>query len=117
MNRLKDVKKIGKKMNKKKLTKWVKKYQKKNPDKTHGWLYGCDVLCKILEDDKCDGIWFFKAINDEGEERLVLYPADHNGNILETNLKSLGAKSGGGDDDAFDDGDSCPENCPSGLGD
>jgi len=51
-----------------------------------------------------------KGINDEGEERLALYPADHEGNILETEIKSLGAMGGGGG--AADDGAECSPDCP-----
>ena len=107
----KDVKKIGHLMNKEKVTKWVKKYQKENPNEVHGWLYGCDVLEELLNADGSCGIWFFKGINDEGQERLVLYPADSEGNILGNQIKSLGAAANGGGL-AGDDGEECPPNCP-----
>lgn len=113
MNKMKDVKHIGKKMKKSDADKWVKKYQKKHDDGTHGWLYGSDILQALIDEEGSDGIWFFKGINDDGEERLVLYPADKDGNILKKGFKSLGAKGNAGDDDtAADDGDPCPHNCP-----
>ncbi|MEQ9402314.1 MAG: hypothetical protein RIM99_01905 [Cyclobacteriaceae bacterium] len=111
----KDVKKIGKRMNKNKADKWVKTYQKNHPDETHGWLYGCDILCNLLDEEGADGIWFFKGMADDGSERLVLYPADKDGNILSKSqkMKSLGAKVGNGEDDgAADEGQACPPNCP-----
>ncbi len=111
MNR--DVKKIGHMMDKDKVTKWVKRYHKEHPDKVRGWLYGCDVLCELLDEDGCDGIWFFKGINDEGKERLIMYPADKDGNILNPKIKSLGAKSNGGG--AANDSADCPDDCPGGL--
>lgn len=113
MNHLKHVKEIGKKMDKAKVDKWVKKYKKENPNETFGWLYGCDVLNDLLNEHGCEGIWFFKGINDEGQERLVLYPADHEGNILDDKIKSLGAM--GGKNGAADDGKSCPDDCPGGF--
>ena len=113
MNKLKHVKEIGKTMEKDKAKKWVGEYKKKHKDATRGWLFGADVLEKILGYDGAEGIWFFKGINDEGQERLVLFPADHDGNILDKGIKSLGAK--GGDDLPADDGDPCPDNCPGGL--
>lgn len=116
MNKLKDVKKIGKKMKKNTADKWVKKYQKAHEKGTHGWLYGSDILRALLDKDGADGIWFFKAINDRGEERLVLYPADKEGNILNKKIKSLGAKANDDEDDAADEGDTCPPTCPGGFG-
>ncbi len=114
MNHLKHVKEIGNRMSKNKADKWVKKYKKDNPNNTFGWLYGSDILHSLLKEDGCDGIWFFKGTTDEGEERLVLYPADHEGNILDKKIKSLGAKSADGDDDdgAADNGKQCPPHCP-----
>ena len=113
----KDVRKIGKKMEKSEANKWVKKYKKKHPldtDPTYGWLYGADILETLLAYDGADGIWFFKGLNDDGSERLVLYPADKDGNILNKSLNSLGAAASripGGDDPA-DDGETCPPDCP-----
>ncbi|MEP5611081.1 MAG: hypothetical protein ABJP45_02470 [Cyclobacteriaceae bacterium] len=116
MNQLKDVKKIGKQMDKDKVDKWVKKYQKNNPDGAFGWLYGCDILETLLKYENSCGIWFFKGINDDGKERLVLYAADKDGNILDDKMKSLGAMSGGNSKNPppADDGESCPPYCPSG---
>lgn len=114
----KDVRKIGKKMDKSKAKKWVKKYQKENPNGTHGWLYGSDILETLQNYSGCEGIWFFKGVNDDGEERLVLFPADADGNILDSKLKSLGAAASLKSDvldDPADDGDGCPPNCPNGI--
>lgn len=118
----KDVKKIGKKMGKSDAKKWVKKYKKEHPNETHGWLFGDDILKELLKYDGCDGIWFFKGTNDDGEERLVLFPADVEGNILNKKMKSLGAAAAksaddGGLDDPADDGLRCPPFCPTGLDD
>ncbi|WP_436514467.1 hypothetical protein [Ekhidna sp. To15] len=114
------VKRIGKKMGKSKAKHWVKKYQKANPKETHGWLFGDDILKTLLKYEGCEGIWFFKGINDDGEEKLVMFPADEEGNILNKKIKSLGAaaamKDGDGiDDDPADDSRNCPPWCPQGL--
>ncbi|MEP1096759.1 MAG: hypothetical protein ABJG78_16700 [Cyclobacteriaceae bacterium] len=112
MSEKESVKKIGKTMDKRMAKKWVKNYQKKHEDGTYGWLYGCDILCKLLEYPGAEGIWFYKGINEEGKERLVLYPADANGKILDTGVKSLGAMASRGDDDApADYGKDCPPFC------
>ncbi len=115
--RKKDVRKIGKKMDKSKAKKWVKRYQKKNPDATHGWLYGRDIIETLCNYDSLEGIWFFKGINGKGDERLILFPADKEGNILDNQLRSLGAAAaktmgGSGEDDPVDDGQMCPPECP-----
>ncbi|MEO9872396.1 hypothetical protein [Ekhidna sp.] len=115
----KDVKVIGRRMKKAKAKDWVKKYQKENPDATFGWLYGRDIIESLCSNKSLEGIWFFKGINEDGKERLVLFPADKEGNILDTKMKSLGAavtKDGGLDDNPADDGDTCPPKCPEGLG-
>ncbi len=117
----KKVRKIGKKMDKSQAKKWVKRYQKKNPNTAYGWLFGDDILEKLLKYDGCEGIWFFKGINDDGEEKLVMFPADEKGNILDRKFKSLGAaaKTNGDDEPDLpaDDGEMCPPWCPEGLGD
>ncbi|MEQ9466864.1 MAG: hypothetical protein RLN88_05595 [Ekhidna sp.] len=114
-----DVRKIGKKMDKSKAKQWVKKYQKENPNATRGWLFGDDIINTLLSYDGCEGIWFFKGINEDGEERLILFPADTDGNVLDKSMKSLGAAAArngvpGGDDPA-DDGYGCPPMCPENI--
>ena len=119
----KDVKKIGKKMDKSEAKKWVKNYQKKypqkeNPNVTYGWLFGDDIIEALLKYDGCEGIWFFKGLNDDGSERLVMFPADADGNILDKKMKSLGAAGslrGSGEDDPADWSETCPPKCPEGI--
>ena len=114
-----NIRKIGKKMQQSKAKKWVKRYQKENPDAAvKGWLFGDDVIEALINNKGCEGIWFFKGINDDGEEKLVMFPADEDGNILQRKLRSLGAaaanlKNGDDDDDnAADDSRNCPPFCP-----
>ena len=47
------VRKIGKTMDKSKAKRWVKNYQKKNPDATFGWLFGDDVIEKLVNYKGC----------------------------------------------------------------
>lgn len=103
-----DVKKIGKKMNDSQAKEWVENYQKKNPKATFGWLYGDDILQTLMKEKGCDGIWFFKGLDEKGEEKLVLFPADSEGNILGD---ELGSKDGGGSSSA-NSGQPCPPYCP-----
>ncbi len=102
-------------MDREEVDRWVERYKEKHPDGVWGWLYGCDILETLLKYDGSCGIWFFKGINDEGKERLVMYPADHEGNILHNKMKSLGAMVGGKDDDPADDSEECPPDCPGGF--
>jgi len=118
----KDVRKIGKKMDKSEARKWVKNYKKKYPedkypDVKYGWLFGSDILETMEKYDGCEGLWFFKGLNDEGEEKLVIFPADADGNILDNKMKSVGAaaKLNGGDFDPANASDPCPPDCPDGL--
>lgn len=107
-----NVKKIGKTMSKNKANKWVKDYQKKHKNGTYGWLFGCDIICKLLDYPGAEGIWFYKAINDEGKEKLVMYAADANGKILNKGIKSLGAMAGDDDDNLPGDfSKDCPPHC------
>ncbi len=114
-NETKNVKAIGKTLPWEDVDRWVKKYQDNNEPETstYGWLFGCDILCKLMAHEGVEGIWFFKAINDEGKERLVMYPADENGKVLGRPMKSLGAMSKSGDPiEPGDDGEECPPDCP-----
>ncbi len=106
-------------MDKSKARTWVKKYQDKNPKSTHGWLFGRDIIETLCNYDSLEGIWFFKGINDDGQEKLVMFPADKEGNILNNKFRSLGAaaREGGFDDDPVDDAENCPPWCPEGFGD
>ena len=81
----KKVREIGSNMKKDEAKKWIKKYQKKNKDKVHGWLYGMDILQKLEKYEGAEGIWFFKGIADDDSERLVMFAADKDGNILGSN--------------------------------
>ncbi len=114
------VKNIGKKMGRSKAKQWVKKYQKANPKSKHnGSLYGKDILEKLCNYPGSEGLWIFKGIDDSNEECFVLFPADADGNILESKkIKSLGAaaaKDDGDMDDPADNGAKCPPFCPGGL--
>ena len=109
-------------MGKSEAKKWVKKYKDANPKGTHGWLFGRDIIETLCKYPSLEGIWFFKAINDDGDEKLVMFPADKKGNILDSKIKSLGAAArSNGDEDPSDlpadDGQMCPPWCPEGLGD
>ena len=103
-------------MDKAKAKKWVKDYQKANPKETFGWLFGADVIEKLVNYNGCEGIWFFKGTNDEGKEKLVMFPTDAEGNILENKMKSLGAAASmDGVDDPANDSEECPPNFPGNL--
>jgi hypothetical protein len=109
-----DVRKIGHRMPKGEMKKWANNYKAKYPTSTHGFLYGADILTEMLADKKCAGIWFFKGLDEKGNEKLILYKADNEGNIL-NGMKSLGAAAmQNGNDDPADNGETCPPRCPQG---
>lgn len=104
----KPIREIGSPMGKTKADEWVEAYQKQNPKAAvKGWLYGKDILETLGNYSGSEGIWFFKGLDEKGDEKLVMYPADKDGNILG------GAENteGGGNEPA-DDGTSCPPACP-----
>ncbi|WP_420317235.1 hypothetical protein [Ekhidna sp.] len=114
-----NVRKIGKKMKSSQAKKWVKRYQKENPDaEVNGWLFGDDIIEAILKYKGCEGIWFFKGINDNGEEKLVMYPADADGNILasgENDDASKMALLNDGGIEPANESRMCPPMCPKEL--
>ena len=61
---------------------------------------------------------FLRGLDEEGNEKLVMFPADEKGNILDRKMKSLGAaansnlKDIGRDDDPANSAEPCPPNCP-----
>lgn len=111
MSEIKNVSDIGKPMSKAEADKWVGTYEKYHKTSTRGFLYGEKILKQLLASEDAEGIWFFKGYDDKGDEKLVLYAADKEGNILsEDNSKSM-AKSGS-NLSPVDASDSCPPKCP-----
>lgn len=109
---------IGKKMGKNEAKKWVRRWKKEHGDTaTRGWLYGDEIIKEMLSYEGCEGIWFFKGIADDNSERLVMFPADEDGNILDRGIRSLGAAARDDFDSPADGGSSCPPDCPDGLDD
>lgn len=80
---------------------WTANYRNTAPAgaiKAH--FFGRDILEKILSQDGCMGIRIYYAINDEGEQQLILVGADANENDQT-------------DGTIADYGAPCPNRCPS----
>lgn len=112
----KPVCKIGKRINEPDADKWVDAYKRKHPKGPWGFLFGKELLENMLNDDDCDGLWFFLGQDDDATEphkktRMVIYKADADGKIMKkSGMGSLGAKEK--EDDPGDEGSVCPPECP-----
>lgn len=100
------IKRIGRQMAREKAQKMVKNYLKRNPASQSGFLYGRDILESMLKNSEVEGIWFFKGVDENGAENLLLFPSDEEGNIMMVETKSI---------ESAGFGNVCPPSCPSGL--
>ncbi|TAE89020.1 MAG: hypothetical protein EAY81_02545 [Bacteroidetes bacterium] len=55
---------------------WTANYRTNNPSGIRAHFFGRDILEKILAQEGCMGIRMYYALNDEGEQQLVLVGAD-----------------------------------------
>ncbi|GAA0891691.1 hypothetical protein GCM10009122_13700 [Fulvivirga kasyanovii] len=89
---------------------WTKNYRDKNPGAVKGFFFGRDYIKQLLleGDGTCKGIRIYFAIDDDGNQRLVLTGADEKQN----NILPKDEGKGGGDRVIIDDGSPCPPDCP-----
>jgi hypothetical protein len=55
---------------------WTSNYRNSNPNSTKAHFFGIDILKKILQQENCIGIRMYYALNDSGEQQLILVGAD-----------------------------------------
>jgi hypothetical protein len=111
---------IGAPMPRQEALQWIDRYQNEHgKDVKRGFLLGSKIILEALNQPGAEGIWFFKGINNENEEKLIILPADAEGNFLQGASQNKESRSANGpDDDGFsaDASQDCPTNCPKGLG-
>ncbi len=59
-------------------TQWTANYRNNHPNSTKAHFFGRDILAKILAQEDCMGIRMYYALNDAGEQQLILVGADAN---------------------------------------
>lgn len=85
---------------------WVKAYVKQNPDSLKANLFGRELLEEMLSDQSVEGLWFYRALDEKGNEQLLIYKADSEGNIIYNSQKEDGGDGPGEISSA------CPPHCP-----
>lgn len=60
----------------------VNDYQQANPNDTHYYVIGRNIIDQILSQPGCVGIKFYNAHDEQGEKTLVYVGLDKNGNAL-----------------------------------
>lgn len=103
----------GEKISKAKAKKWVNNYKAKHSkDKNYlsSMLFDKKIVIDMLNEDKCEGLRVYNALDDEGKEHFVLVGTDADGNnLLPSSEESLTESNS-----LLDNGIPCPPHCPSG---
>ncbi len=86
--------------------KWTSNWREANKGKVKGIFYGKDNIMDLLNQSGAMGIRVYFALDDEGNNKLVLVAAD----AEEANIYGDEGKDGGAP--LLDDGATCPTNCP-----
>lgn len=112
----------GEKISKAKARKWVDNYKKKHSKDENflsSMLFDKKIVMSMLNEDKCEGLRVYNALDDEGKIHFVLVGADAKGNnILPTGDEYMAKtidEGDGGDPILINDGDPCPDDCPPDL--
>lgn len=109
----------GSKISKSKARKWVDNYKKQHSkDKNYlsSMLFDKKIVMSMLNEDKCEGLRIYNALDDEGGLHFVLVGTDADGNNIlpasdEYMTKTID-EADGGDPILIDDGKKCPPVCP-----
>ncbi|MEM6831043.1 MAG: hypothetical protein AAF551_11065, partial [Bacteroidota bacterium] len=105
---------IGANLDQEVAQRWINAYQTQHPDALHAYLFGEDILTDLMSKDGAAGLWIMKGLTKLKEERLVLYPANEEGEIWGN--QSIDGRTNTGST-TVDSGQMCPPHCPeSGLG-
>ncbi len=59
---------------------WTRNFRTQNPGQVKAHYFGRDIIEKILDQSECVGIRIFQAINEQGEQHLILAGTDANEN-------------------------------------
>lgn len=109
----------GSKISKSKARKWVNNYKKKHGNDKNflsSMLFDKHIVLKMLNEDKCEGLRIYNALDDEGGLHFVLVGTDAEGNNILPSGDEYMAKTieeaDGDDPILINDGQNCPPNCP-----
>ena len=69
---------------------WMAAYQGSHSERTYGHLVGEDILREVLAVAGAQGVWLYNGLTGEGQEKLLLYPADETGEILSGHISGSG---------------------------
>ena len=61
---------------------WTANHRTANPNDVKAHFFGRDIMESILAQSGCVGIRFYHALNDSGEQTLIMVGADSNGDDL-----------------------------------
>jgi hypothetical protein len=86
-----------------KAKRWTAKYRSSGRGRTNSHLFGFDTVKNLLNQEGCVGMRIYYALNDEGEQQLLLVATDVNGNDLK-------------DSEILDFSHACPPDCSTGSG-
>lgn len=91
---------------------WTKNYRELNPDRTEAHFFGNEIIRQILNQTECVGIRIYYAIDDKGNQQLLLVGVDATGNNLLPGMQA----TDGADNIIADMSFPCPTYCdPFGL--
>lgn len=62
--------------------KWTANYRANGRGKTNSHLFGAETVKKLLEQDGCVGMRIYYALDDQGEQQLLLVGTDAEGNDM-----------------------------------
>ena len=108
----KNVNEIGGILDRDEAKDWINRFQEQNPDKVRAFLFGKEILNDLLATEGAEGIWFYLALDEANEEKMVLYSADSNGQLWGLTASGAARTEDGGSSDPADDGQGCPPFCP-----
>jgi hypothetical protein len=74
--------KEGGPLDKETAAKWTANYRESKQGKAHSHLFGAETVKRLLEQEGCVGMRIYYALNEEGEQQLLLIGADVDGNDL-----------------------------------
>lgn len=61
---------------------WTANYRKKNPDLKKGHAFGEQAIKKILTQKHCVGMRIYYALDEKGQQQLIVVGIDKEGNDL-----------------------------------
>lgn len=83
--------------------KWTANYRESGSGKTKAHLFGSETIKKLLDQEGCEAMRIYYALDDKGEQQLILVGTDVKGNDMTKGL-------------ILDMSVPCPPDCPDDSG-